>query len=137
MSHNSCLAIDFGISYYGLAVGKKETGISTPLTIIKAKNGIVPLYYFDKIISEYSIGVIIIGIPIFKNKILFSKMINSLKDVFHARYPYIQIFLQDESYSSVDAKQQQIYKRKKRDDAIAASLIMQYWFMLQLNKNTG
>jgi putative Holliday junction resolvase len=137
------IALDYGLRRIGVAAGTIITGTATPLTTIRASNGVPEWDELDKIIHEWAPDVLVLGLPCNSDG-SDSEMTTAVRDfaaILGPRYK-LQVELADERYTSVEAKnilrdqrQQGLRskKLKKEDvDALAAQLIAESWM-----RNTG
>ncbi len=63
-SSNFIIAIDFGLTHIGLAVGQRITNSASGLTTLKAKNGQPNWKDLSDLINEYSPSLILVGFPL-------------------------------------------------------------------------
>jgi putative Holliday junction resolvase len=63
-SSNFIIAIDFGLTHIGLAVGQRITNSASGLTTLKANNGRPNWNEMDKLIEEYSPSLLLVGFPL-------------------------------------------------------------------------
>ena len=63
-SSNFIIAIDFGLTHIGLAVGQRITNSASGLTTLKANNGRPNWNEIDKLIKEYSPSLLLVGFPL-------------------------------------------------------------------------
>ena len=63
-SSNFIIAIDFGLTHIGLAVGQRVTNSASGLTTIKAKNGSPNWKELNILIDEYSPSLLLVGFPL-------------------------------------------------------------------------
>ena len=63
-SSNFIIAIDFGLTHIGLAVGQRITNSASGLTTIKAKNGRPNWKELNILIDEYSPSLLLVGFPL-------------------------------------------------------------------------
>ena len=57
-------AYDFGISNIGLAIGQEVTNTAQTFITLKAKNGIPSWIELDKLVSEWSPALFVVGNPL-------------------------------------------------------------------------
>ena len=116
----------------GIAVSDKSLTIASPITTINRKGNVKDFYTLCKIIDEYEVGGLVIGLPLSLNgeenertiKVRkFIKQLKLLKD--------INIILYDERFSSdiifktLRKESQSTTKIKKKIDQQAAAYILQ------------
>jgi putative Holliday junction resolvase len=129
MEYNSitsinCIGIDFGLRHCGIAIGQTLTRNARPLTIIKAINGAIAMYQLEAIIHTYQIKTIVIG-SICDHTL--AKILLSFSQLLRHRHPNLKIYFVEEMGTSKEARIL-VKSRRQRDDAIAASLILENWF---------
>ncbi len=118
----------------GVAVGQAITESATPLTIIKAKDGIPSWEEIDILIKEWGADALVVGIPYnmdgSEQEIGFAakKFAVRLKNHYH-----LPVFLVDERLTTVQAryelKDKRNFKQAQRNvDSVAAKLILESWF---------
>jgi len=126
------LAIDYGTKRSGIAV-------TDPLRIIASGLETVPtselFSFLERYLDEEEVDVIVIGEPLHKDgtPTAIHPQIVGLRRTLARKYPSKEIVLQDESYSSRDAKkiirQSGVKKKKRQDkglvDKVSAGLILQ------------
>lgn len=130
INDKSILCIDFGKKKIGLAISNKLQRIATPIdTLIRDKN-----FYekIKKIIQEYEVGAILVGLPLNENGSL-NKISQFIVDItknmdFNLLDSKINIPIHfwDENYSSFEAEilTKGIFKKKKKIDKYAAKIIL-------------
>lgn len=57
------LGFDFGMSKIGVAIGQNFTKSANPLCIIKAKQGVPDWLEIDKLVADWKVEGLIVGIP--------------------------------------------------------------------------
>ena len=63
----SLLGLDFGDKNIGIAVSDKSLTIASPITTINRKGNIKDLESLFKIIDEYEVGGLVVGLPLSLN----------------------------------------------------------------------
>lgn len=126
------LAIDYGTKRCGIAVTDPLRIIAQGLTTVTTKD---LLTFLDSYFQEEEVDIIVIGEPLHKdgNPTAIHPQIVGLSRTISKKYPSKEVVLQDESYSSRDARQvilQSGAKKKKRQekalvDKVSAGLILQ------------
>ncbi len=58
------LGFDFGLSKIGVAIGQVITKTASPLTILKANKGTPNWHDIEKIIEEWGVDTLIVGLPL-------------------------------------------------------------------------
>ena len=123
------IAFDFGIKKIGVAVGQTSTYTSSPLLIIKNKDGKVNWEEINKLINEWKPELIIVGKPLnmdgTDSEIMkkVDRFLKKLKSLHHARYEYI-----DERLTTFEAKQILAENKNNNIDANAAKILIENWF---------
>ena len=126
------MAIDYGTKRVGIAV-------SDPLKIIANGLDTVPAKAVFDFLEDYfkteEVETIVVGEPLHPdgNPAQFEPLVREFVKKLKEKYPHINIEMQDERYTSVEAKkiilQSGVSKKKRRDkrlvDKISAVLILQ------------
>ena len=129
------IAFDFGIKKIGVAVGQTSTYTSSPLLIIKNKDGKVNWEEINKLINEWNPELIIVGKPLnmdgTDSEIMkkVDRFLKKLKSLHHARYEYI-----DERLTTFEAKQILAENKNNNIDANAAKILIENWFEINRKK---
>lgn len=132
----------------GIDYGMKRTGIAVtdPLQIIASSLDTIPtgelMDFLKKYLSEEEVECVIFGEPLHKdgNPTHVAEAIYKFIKKVNKAFPDLRIELQDERYSSVEAKKiifnSGAKKKKRRDkalvDKVSAALILEEW--MQQNK---
>ncbi len=123
------LAIDYGRSKVGLAIGETDTKTSEPFMVIKYADLGVLLKKILNLITTEEIGVVILGLTggtVDADAKNFGKLIRENSKV--------RLTYWDENYSTKDAISLSIEsgmkqgKRRKMEDAFAAAVILDNYF---------
>jgi putative Holliday junction resolvase len=119
-------AVDFGMARYGFAISQTITYNITPLKTVKAKRGYIPTHILDNLVYQYNLTDIVVGYPldIFGALPNFTPLLILFCEFLKTRYPHINLYLFDEKYTSLFAKQ---LTMKKVTDSTAASILLQSW----------
>ncbi len=123
------LGLDLGTKTLGLAISKGQ--IATPLKTITYDNKNTLLEQLDKIIQEYKIEVIVLGLPKNMNNTLGPRALETLEFKEKLENLNYKVILQDERLSTVLAHNYMIEadlsrkKRKGKVDTLAATIILQ------------
>jgi putative Holliday junction resolvase len=134
------MAFDFGLRQIGVAMGNCLLGTTTPLPILKAKDGVPEWRVLENLVEEWRPDLLVVGEPLNMDgsaselSVLAGKFARRL----HGRLG-IEVVLVDERLSSFEAKltsrehgHSGDYKRHPVD-SLAAELILQTW----LAENAG
>ena len=132
------LGFDFGMRKIGVAIGQSVTGTARELSQLKAKDGIPDWTQIEKIIQEWEVAGLVVGLPVKidgqtqHTTYAAQKFANRLKEKFK-----LPVYLVDERLTTVEARQQVfdqggLRQLNKADiDSMAAKLILEQW----LNEN--
>ncbi len=128
------MAFDYGLRQIGVAVGNCDLGTSTPLPILKARDGVPDWSAVEALVREWQPDLLVVGDPL--------NMDGSAGELCRRARKFarrlegrlgIATALTDERLSSFDAKQQQRELGHRGDyrarpvDSLAAQLILQTW----------
>ncbi len=123
----SALGFDFGSQKIGIASGQSLTATASPLSIIKAKNGIPNWDELGQLLTQWQPALIVVGLPLnmdgseselSKRASKFARRLAAKSDC--------AVALMDERLSSREARD--IGGKDKDIDDIAAVLILESWF---------
>ncbi len=129
------MGFDFGTRSIGVAVGQELTGTATPLTAIKAKDGIPNWDNIKTLINEWQPDLAVIGMPLnmdgTNQQVTFQakKFANRIHGMFG-----LPIHNQDERLTTADAKARLFdeggYRALGKDnvDAVSAQIILESYF---------
>ncbi len=132
------LGFDFGMKYIGVATGQLVTKTATPLTTLRAQDGIPNWEEVSKLMQDWQPTLIIVGLPLNMDgsvqniTLCTQKFANRIKAKFK-----IPVELVDERLSSWEVKQNQgnspklTAKQLEVRNAEAAALIVQQWLNKQ------
>ena len=62
--HKALIGFDFGLKRIGVATANTTTMIATPLTILRAHNGVPDWITVSRIIDEWTPDLLVIGLPV-------------------------------------------------------------------------
>lgn len=128
VSSNLVMAFDFGLQKIGIAVGQPITATATPITIIKATDGIPDWRTIERLIDEWQPVLLVIGLPLNMDdsestmSYLAKKFARRLNGRFN-----IPFEMMDERLTSFEARQA-LKKGSEPFDHIAAKLILESYF---------
>lgn len=123
------LGLDLGTKTLGLAISKGQIATSLKTITYDDKNTL--LEQLDKIIQEYKIEVIVLGLPKNMNNTLGPRALETLEFKEKLENLNYKVILQDERLSTVLAHNYMIEadlsrkKRKEKVDTLAATIILQ------------
>jgi putative Holliday junction resolvase len=132
------LGFDYGLKNIGVAVGQELTSTASPLTVIKARDGIPNWDEIQTLLDQWKPQLLVVGLPLNmdgteqKMTAASRKFGNRLNGRFQ-----IPVEWQDERLSTFEALEQLGIHSKldahKRDDVdrISAQLILQSWLNQQ------
>lgn len=124
------LGIDHGIKRIGLATCDANWTVATELTVLHRKSKKEDFEIINKITTEQNIAGIIVGLPINKVEMETYTQADTVK-LWVERYSAttdLPVLLWDEQFSSEDAKELAIMKKRKLGepiDDLAARIILQ------------
>jgi putative Holliday junction resolvase len=124
------MGFDFGMGKIGIAVGQAITGSATPLTILKARDGVPNWQQVEQLINEWQPALLVVGLPLNMDgsDSEMSRLAEKFSRKLHGRFN-IPVDTMDERLTSFEAAQ---YAEKDQlVDAIAARLILESWFKSQ------
>ncbi|NQX87278.1 MAG: Holliday junction resolvase RuvX [Halioglobus sp.] len=128
------MALDFGLSQIGVAVGNCQLGSSQPLPILRARDGIPDWQTLEARIAEWRPDLLVVGDPINMDGSDSPMSIRARKFArrLQARLA-LEVILVDERLTSFEAKivsRARGHKgdyRKRPVDSLAAMLILRTW----------
>lgn len=129
------LGFDFGMKFIGVATGQDVTNTASPLTSIRATDGIPAWEEIEQLIQEWNPVALIVGIPLQMDGATqltthcAKKFANRLRHKFK-----IPVYLVDERLSTWEAKQRLKSPAKKPKyeqlpelNALAAAVLLEQW----------
>ncbi len=128
------LGFDYGLKNIGVAVGQELTQTASPLTVIKAQDGIPNWDDIETLLTEWQPELLIVGLPL--NMDGTEQKMTAAARKFGRRLNgrfQIAVEWQDERLSTFEALEQlgvrSKLQSKNRDDVdrISAQLILQSW----------
>lgn len=137
MAHRVILGFDFGLSKIGLAVGQMITQTARPLTILKANRGVPVWQEIQKIIDEWGVDALVVGLPL--------NMDGSTQSITHKAQHFgeilkmqfqLPVYFVDERLTTVAARDEMHTHVKGRarfanPDSVSAKLIVESWMVSQ------
>ncbi|MBY6186355.1 Holliday junction resolvase RuvX [Marinobacter hydrocarbonoclasticus] len=132
---STIMAFDFGTKSIGVAVGQSVTGTASPLTGIKARDGIPNWDDIAALIKEWQPDKLVVGLPLNMDGTdqHVTRAARKFANRLFGRYG-IETLTQDERLTTVDARARLFedggYRALKKDqvDALAAALILESYF---------
>lgn len=127
------LGFDFGMRRIGVAVGQALTQSASPLTTIKAQDGVPAWEEIARLIKTWDVNALIVGIPYnmdgTEQDTTFAarRFAHKLKNHFH-----LPVHLVDERLTTIEARGQ-MEKLERGIDSHAAKIILESW-LRQNNK---
>lgn len=133
------LGIDFGTKLIGIAITDNDNKFSIPYVV--EKNDFNFIKKLKEIIDDENIGLIVLGYPKTDNNYISQRhqLIKDFLELLKNNFENIEIVLQDESYTTINATQIQKdfgiknSKIKKTKDMNSAALILDL-YLLNINK---
>jgi putative Holliday junction resolvase len=126
------LGIDYGSANIGLAFGRE--GIVTPIKVISGKNAYTAISDILRVIKEYAVGKIVLGLPltIDDKETLKSKEVRNFAKLLKIKAK-IPIEFINEFYTSKDASIVMLnsgvsQKNRRIEDHYSAALILKRYF---------
>ncbi|TXH62475.1 MAG: Holliday junction resolvase RuvX [Tolumonas sp.] len=130
----SLMGFDFGTRSIGIATGQEVTGTASPLTSIKANDGIPDWDQIEKILKEWQPDLLIVGLPLNMDgtEQEMTQRAKKFGQRLHGRFGF-QVEFKDERLTTTDAKAR-LFERggyralgKSKVDAVSAQLILESW----------
>lgn len=132
------LGFDFGLKYIGIATGQELTGTASPLTAIKARDGIPDWQHIATLIEQWQPQLLIVGLPLNMDGTEqdMTQAAKKFGNRLHGRFN-LPVEWQDERLSTFEALDQlgiqsKMQSNKRQDvDSLSAQLILQSWLNQQ------
>ncbi|PCJ32565.1 MAG: Holliday junction resolvase RuvX [Gammaproteobacteria bacterium] len=132
------LGFDFGLKNIGVAVGQELTLTASPLTVIKARQGIPNWDDIEKLMKEWKPDLLVVGLPLNMDgsEQKMTKTARKFGNRLNGRFQ-LPVEWQDERLTTFEALEtlgvHSKLDAKHRDDVdrISAQLILQSWLNLQ------
>ena len=130
----SLMGFEFGTRSIGIATGQEVTGTASPLTSIKANDGIPDWDQIEKILKEWQPDLLIVGLPLNMDgtEQEMTQRAKKFGQRLHGRFGF-QVEFKDERLTTADAKAR-LFERggyralgKSKVDAVSAQLILESW----------
>lgn len=134
LKHKIILGFDFGLKNIGVAVGQMITQSASPLVILKAKNGAPDWNEIKKLIIEWGVDALVVGLPLNMNG--SEQAITHRARAFAVlleKHFQLPVYFSDERLTTLAAKAVMHATVKgaarfDRADSISAQLIVESWF---------
>ena len=132
--NRSLMGFDFGTKSIGVATGQEITGSASPLTSLKANEGIPDWAQIEKLLKEWQPDLLIVGLPLNMDgtEQEMTQRARKFGQRLHGRFGF-QVEFKDERLTTTDAKARLFehggYRAlgKSRVDAVSAQLILESW----------
>ncbi len=136
MKNVTTIAFDYGIKSIGVAVGQKITGTASPLSAIKANDGIPNWQTIADILAEWQPDNLLVGLPLNMDgsEQEITQRARKFANRLHGRFGIV-VQTHDERLSTVDAKARLFelggFKKltKEKVDSVSACLIYESWVL--------
>ena len=116
------LGVDYGLKYIGIALSDKNGIYSSPYSLKLNNKEFLP--YFNKLLQEYTIDIIVVGNPLNSQGEDSDFSLEIKKFISHFKDSNLSFILWNETLTSKQASKYLTKKRKRIDD-IAANIILQ------------
>ncbi|MDC3180657.1 Holliday junction resolvase RuvX [Gammaproteobacteria bacterium] len=131
------IGVDFGLRYWGCALGFTMTTHTEPLGSLSANDGQIDLTQLDQWVKSYQVNTIIIGLPKKQDGSDFEVTKHAQQAFLDLQAYYnLPVHQVDEHMTSVEARDE-LYKvygmkglSKENIDIRSAQLILERWFAL-------
>jgi putative Holliday junction resolvase len=122
------MGFDFGSQKIGVAVGQLVTSTATPISIIKAKNGIPDWDEIRNLIEEWKPSLLVVGFPINMDgsESEMSRLSQKFARKLNGRFN-LPFEMMDERLTSFEARQSAKVHGEQIDD-VAAKIILESFF---------
>ncbi len=132
--NRSLMGFDFGTKSIGVATGQELTGSASPLTSLKANEGIPDWAQIEKLLKEWQPDLLIVGLPLNMDgtEQEITQRARKFGQRLHGRFGF-KVEFKDERLTTTDAKARLFehggYRAlgKSRVDAVSAQLILESW----------
>lgn len=134
MKNVTTIAFDYGIKSIGVAVGQKITGTASPLSALKANDGIPNWQTIADVFAEWQPDNLLVGLPLNMDgsEQEITQRARKFANRLHGRFG-LTVHTHDERLSTVDAKARLFelggFKKltKEKVDSVSACLIFESW----------
>ena len=131
----SLICFDFGTTHIGVATGQSVTQSASPLTVLRARDGIPDWLAVEKILTEWKPDLVLVGLPLNMDgsESELSGRARKFANRLHGRFG-LPVELVDERLSSFEAKGEILREtgsknfKRSEVDSLAAKLILESWF---------
>lgn len=128
------IAFDYGVKSIGVAVGQKITGTASPLSALKANDGIPNWQTIADVFAEWQPDNLLVGLPLNMDgsEQEITQRARKFANRLHGRFG-LTVHTHDERLSTVDAKARLFelggFKKltKEKVDSVSACLIYESW----------
>ncbi|OJF69085.1 Holliday junction DNA helicase RuvA [Alteromonas sp. V450] len=132
--NRTVLTFDFGTKSIGVAIGQEVTGTASPLSALKARDGIPDWILIQKLIDEWQPQLLVVGLPLNMDGTEqdMTQRAKKFANRLHGRFR-VNVETCDERLSTADAKSMLFelggYKKLTKDkiDSVSACVIFASW----------
>ncbi|MEY3182781.1 MAG: hypothetical protein RLZ35_766 [Pseudomonadota bacterium] len=137
-SEKTVLGFDFGTKYIGVAVGQTITHLATPITSLKAIDGVPNWNEVKRLIDDWKPGLLLVGIPLNMDG-TEQPMTFYARDFAHALHQLTGLPIEeiDERLSTWEAKKRVLTNKKHKNarsqaalndiNATSAAILVEQW----------
>ena len=139
----SILGLDLGEKRVGLAISDELEILATPFSVVRFKNRAELLLEIEKVVQEYRIGKIVVGLPKTLKGEIGPAARKTIEEVecMKARLPEVEWVFWDERLSTAEVERVLLdadlsrSRRKEVRDKLAAQRILQNYLDAQKNRS--
>lgn len=131
------LGFDFGLKRIGVAVGQKVTQSANPLTILNANQGVPDWSIIKKLINEWGVDALIVGLPLNMDgaEQPITARARKFGDQLMQKFA-LPVYFVDERLTTIAARAQMHHEIKGQArfgaaDSMSAKLIVESWLQSQ------
>ena len=138
-SHRTALAFDFGLRSIGVATGQTRTGTATPLTHLRARDGVPDWDAVARLLETWKPDVVVVGLPLDMDgsESEMCRRAQRFGRRIKGRFGHTVEF-QDERLSSREAWDRLPMDSKRSDThGVAAQVILEDWLTAELDRRTA